>query len=80
MVQTIKLRIHVSERQTYLKIFCYLLKEWTNSAAGKQSGYHAAAEFYQSQVAKESKDFGEEIARLRVNEFYAILSAGSRIF
>ena len=34
--------------------------------AGKQSGYHAMAEFYQSVVCKSKKQVGEEIARLEV--------------
>ncbi|ESO09518.1 hypothetical protein HELRODRAFT_185356 [Helobdella robusta] len=40
-------------------------KDWLLSVAGKQSAYFAMAEYYQSQVSKESKDFGEEIARLK---------------
>jgi len=40
-------------------------KDWLNSIAGKQAAFHSIAEYYQSQVAKEAKDFGEEIARLR---------------
>lgn len=35
--------------------------------SGKQAAYHAIAQYYQSMVAKESKEFGEEIARLRVS-------------
>lgn len=34
--------------------------------AGKQAGYRAMAEFYQSLVCKNNKMIGEEIARLEV--------------
>lgn len=34
--------------------------------AGKQAGYRAMAEFYQSLVCKSNKSIGEEIARLEV--------------
>lgn len=34
--------------------------------AGKQAGYRAMAEFYQSLVCKNNKSIGEEIARLEV--------------
>lgn len=34
--------------------------------AGKQAGYRAMAEYYQSLVCKNSKVIGEEIARLEV--------------
>jgi len=40
-------------------------KDWVNAAAGKQAAQHAIAEFYQSMLAKDGKEFGEEIARLR---------------
>lgn len=35
--------------------------------AGKQAGYRAMTEFYQSLVCKNNKSIGEEIARLEVN-------------
>lgn len=34
--------------------------------AGKQAGYRAMAEYYQSLVCKDNKMVGEEIARLEV--------------
>lgn len=34
--------------------------------AGKQAGYRAMAEYYQSLVCKNNKSIGEEIARLEV--------------
>lgn len=34
--------------------------------SSKQASFHALAEYHQSQLAKENKDFGEEIARLKV--------------
>lgn len=34
--------------------------------AGKQAGYHALAEYYQSLVCKNQKQVGMEIARLEV--------------
>lgn len=37
--------------------------------AGKQAGYCAMAEFYQSLVCKNNKSIGEEIARLEVLAF-----------
>jgi programmed cell death 6-interacting protein len=42
-------------------------QEWLTSVSGKQAAYHALAEYYQSLQAKDAKDFGEEIARLRVS-------------
>ncbi|XP_066603729.1 programmed cell death 6-interacting protein isoform X2 [Prorops nasuta] len=39
-------------------------KEWVPLIAGKQAGYRAMAEFYQSLVCKNNKMIGEEIARL----------------
>ncbi|XP_053980458.1 programmed cell death 6-interacting protein [Hylaeus volcanicus] len=39
-------------------------KEWIPLIAGKQAGYRAMAEFYQSLVCKNNKVIGEEIARL----------------
>lgn len=35
--------------------------------SGKQAGYHALAEFYQSLVCKTQKQVGMEIARLEVS-------------
>lgn len=42
-------------------------------AAGKQAAFHGIAEYYQSLVSKDAKDFGDEIARLRVNQTYAAI-------
>ncbi|XP_068973345.1 programmed cell death 6-interacting protein [Bombus flavifrons] len=39
-------------------------KEWVPLIAGKQAGYRAMTEFYQSLVCKSNKLIGEEIARL----------------
>ncbi|XP_033337052.1 programmed cell death 6-interacting protein-like protein AliX [Megalopta genalis] len=39
-------------------------KEWIPLIAGKQAGYRAMSEFYQSLVCKNNKTIGEEIARL----------------
>ncbi|XP_076765982.1 programmed cell death 6-interacting protein-like protein AliX [Xylocopa sonorina] len=39
-------------------------KEWVPLIAGKQAGYRAMTEFYQSLVCKNNKTIGEEIARL----------------
>ncbi|XP_050463893.1 programmed cell death 6-interacting protein [Cataglyphis hispanica] len=39
-------------------------KEWVPLIAGKQAGYRAMAEYYQSLVCKNNKLIGEEIARL----------------
>ncbi|XP_076302882.1 programmed cell death 6-interacting protein-like protein AliX [Lasioglossum baleicum] len=39
-------------------------KEWVPLIAGKQAGYRAMTEFYQSLVCKNNKLIGEEIARL----------------
>lgn len=41
-------------------------KEWIPVVSGKQAGYHALAEYYQSLVCKSRKLIGEEIARLDV--------------
>ncbi|XP_076628899.1 programmed cell death 6-interacting protein-like protein AliX [Colletes latitarsis] len=39
-------------------------KEWIPLIAGKQAGYRAMTEFYQSLVCKNGKSIGEQIARL----------------
>lgn len=39
-------------------------KEWVSIVAGKQAGFHAMTQFYQSLVCRAKKDVGEEIARL----------------
>lgn len=39
-------------------------KEWIALVAGKQAGYHAMTQFFQSLVCRAKKDVGEEIARL----------------
>ena len=44
-------------------------QEWVPSAVSKQAAYHALTEYYQSQMHKENKEFGEEIARLKVGSF-----------
>lgn len=38
--------------------------------AGKQAGYRAMSEYYQSLVCKSNKSIGEEIARLEVGTIY----------
>ncbi|XP_045461257.1 programmed cell death 6-interacting protein [Harmonia axyridis] len=40
-------------------------KEWIPIIAGKQAGFHAIAEFYQSLVCRNQKLIGEELARLQ---------------
>ncbi|KAL3279081.1 hypothetical protein HHI36_016595 [Cryptolaemus montrouzieri] len=40
-------------------------KEWIPMIAGKQAGFHAIAEFYQSLVCRNQKVIGEELARLQ---------------
>ncbi|KAK7067282.1 Rhophilin, Rho GTPase binding protein [Halocaridina rubra] len=40
-------------------------REWISKVAGKQAGYHALAEYFQSKVCNSKKAVGEEIARLR---------------
>lgn len=40
-------------------------RDWIPRVAGKQAGYHALAEYYQSRVCNSKKAVGEEIARLR---------------
>lgn len=45
-------------------------QDWISSVSSKQASYHALAEYHQSQLAKENKDFGEEIARLKVCETF----------
>ena len=42
-------------------------QDWLSTVAGKQAAFHAIAEYQQSLQAKEAKNFGEEIARLRVS-------------
>lgn len=40
-------------------------KDWISTVAGKQAGFHSMAEYHQSQVAKENREYGEEISRLK---------------
>lgn len=40
-------------------------KDWVPMIAGKQAGFHAMTQLYQSLVCRASKRIGEEIARLR---------------
>ncbi|XP_075147952.1 programmed cell death 6-interacting protein-like protein AliX [Haematobia irritans] len=40
-------------------------KEWIPNVAGKQAGFHALTQLYQSLVCRAAKKIGEEIARLR---------------
>lgn len=40
-------------------------KEWIATVAGKQAGFHAMTQLYQSMVCKANQSIGEEIARLQ---------------
>ncbi|XP_046563648.1 LOW QUALITY PROTEIN: programmed cell death 6-interacting protein-like [Haliotis rubra] len=40
-------------------------KEWIQCVVMKQAAFHGMAEFYQSNVAKANKSYGEQIARLK---------------
>ncbi|XP_031617798.1 programmed cell death 6-interacting protein [Contarinia nasturtii] len=40
-------------------------KDWVATIAGKQAGFHAITQFYQSLVCRNNKAVGEEIARLQ---------------
>ncbi|EDW59092.1 programmed cell death 6-interacting protein [Drosophila virilis] len=53
-------------------------KEWIPTVAGKQAGFHALTQLYQSLVCRSSKKIGEEIARLRnaIDLFKAAQSRG----
>uniref|UniRef100_A0A6P4EYQ4 Programmed cell death 6-interacting protein isoform X1 n=1 Tax=Drosophila rhopaloa TaxID=1041015 RepID=A0A6P4EYQ4_DRORH len=53
-------------------------KEWIPNIAGKQAGFHALTQLYQSLVCRASKKIGEEIARLRnaIELFKAAQSRG----
>ena len=41
-------------------------KDWIPSAASKQAAFHALAEYFQSRQHATDKEFGEQIARLKV--------------
>ena len=41
-------------------------KDWIPSAASKQAAFHSLAEYFQSRHHAAEKEFGEEIARLKV--------------
>ena len=43
------------------------VQDWINSVAGKRAAFHSVAKYYQSHVSKEAKNFGDEIAWLRVS-------------
>lgn len=51
---------------TYRIALIHHFKQMLLQIAGKQAGYRAMAEFYQSLVCKNNKSIGEEIARLEV--------------
>ncbi|XP_068157558.1 programmed cell death 6-interacting protein [Drosophila tropicalis] len=53
-------------------------KEWIPTVAGKQAGFHALTQLYQSLVCRSAKKIGEEIARLRnaIDLFKAAQSRG----
>ncbi|XP_001357901.2 programmed cell death 6-interacting protein [Drosophila persimilis] len=53
-------------------------KEWIPTVAGKQAGFHALTQLYQSLVCRAAKKIGEEIARLRnaIDLFKAAQSRG----
>lgn len=57
-------------------------KDWLNSVSGRQAAFHGIAQYQQSLVSKEAKDFGEEIARLRHSKdlLTAAESRGSQTF
>ena len=61
----------------YHLVLAYLLilhvQDWLNSVSSKQASYHAVAQYYQGMVSKESKEFGEEIARLKVGCLLTLL-------
>ncbi len=58
-------------KKTCVIITRAFLQDWVSNVAGKQAAYHAMAEYHQAMVAKEKKEFGEEIARLTVTwKFY----------
>ena len=42
-------------------------RDWLAMIVMKQAAFHGMAEFYQSVVAQQGKCYGEEIARLQVN-------------
>ena len=49
------------------------MQDWLNSVSSKQAAYHAVAQYYQSMVSKESREYGEEIARLKVGHLLTLL-------
>ncbi|EDV91030.1 programmed cell death 6-interacting protein [Drosophila grimshawi] len=53
-------------------------KDWIPTVAGKQAGFHALTQLYQSLVCRSAKRIGEEIARLRnaIDLFKAAQSRG----
>ncbi|KFD71864.1 hypothetical protein M514_05580 [Trichuris suis] len=50
---------------TTKRIKCFPEKEWIPLSGGKCFAFQALAQYYQSLMAKESKDVGEELARLQ---------------
>lgn len=69
--QQVAPKLHVvTWTRTSLRVGHVLLccaQDWVSNVAGKQAAYHALAEYHQAMVAKEKKEFGEEIARLTVS-------------
>jgi programmed cell death 6-interacting protein len=55
-------------------------KDWIPSVASKQAAFHALAEYFQSRHHAGEKEFGEEIARLRVRKMCSVFPLTFSLF
>lgn len=54
-------------------VCCCFCQDWISCVVMKQAAFHGLSEYYQSCVCKQSKSYGEEIARLKVSSQILLL-------
>lgn len=59
-------RLNAIDETCFNCLISVAFQDWLSSVAGRQAAFHGIAQYHQSLVSKDAKDFGVEIARLRV--------------